>query len=370
MYEFARTEVPYYRDHAELYGELPTGGGSAREILQCLPILQKQALRARNDDFFPSPLPRFTKFNTSSGTTGTPTRIAGTVWERGFVQAVIDAWFTKLTGKRWPRVLHLSGFATPSADSDDIVWEDRLNGNSCLSIYALDQDTSRQIDRIHPVVSTRSDLRLPIGDSSVRPHPRRKAVEEPGHRRDDVGAVGTPVAGTTSPAPSVARVYDFYSAAESCFAAAECEAGALHLDPLLGVVELVDDDDRPVAPGNSAASSRPDSPAGACRWCGTTSATRARSTGFTTDCPCGLSWPTIGAVEGRDEDLVLTRDGRRIGHLCQSCHPQSRRKGYSSRRNSFSSDLSGFSAIWSPAPSTPHSVRRSSGSSWRSSPSA
>ena len=40
------------------------------------------------------------------------------------------------------------------------------------------------------------------------------------------------------------------------------------------------------------------------------------STGFAVDCPCGLPWPTIGAVSGRSEDLVVTRDGRRVGYLC------------------------------------------------------
>jgi phenylacetate-CoA ligase len=42
---------------------------------------------------------------------------------------------------------------------------------------------------------------------------------------------------------------------------------------------------------------------------------RAMSIGYASDCRCGLSWPGIGPVEGRSEDLVRTQDGRCVGML-------------------------------------------------------
>lgn len=98
--------------------------------------------------------------------------------------------------------------------------------------------------------------------------------------------------------------------------ALECEMGRMHLHPMVGLLEIVDDDGRPVPAGRSGqvlvtSLIRRTMPLFRYRL-----GDSIESTGFATDCPCGLSWPTIGSVDGRSEDLIVTRDGRRIGYLC------------------------------------------------------
>jgi len=87
--------------------------------------------------------------------------------------------------------------------------------------------------------------------------------------------------------------------------------------PLIGIVEIVDDLGQPT-------------PAGAVGHVAVTGISKlgmpliryllgdnSTSTSYA-DCSCGLGWPTIGSVEGRSEDVVITRDGRRIGLLATS----------------------------------------------------
>ncbi len=111
-------------------------------------------------------------------------------------------------------------------------------------------------------------------------------------------------------------VHDTYGMSEMVCAASECEAGKMHLWPEAGVCEVLQDDaDEPVKPGELG---------------------RLVCTGLlNTDmpliryevgdrvaiaspemrCPCGRTLPILLAVDGRNDDVILTRDGRRIGRL-------------------------------------------------------
>lgn len=105
-------------------------------------------------------------------------------------------------------------------------------------------------------------------------------------------------------------VRDTYGLAELVAGAAECEAGTLHLWPEVGEVEQVgaDADGRGalVATGllNEAMPlvryRTGDSVAGPVSW---------------SPCSCGRGLPTLPRVEGRDDDVVVTADGRRLGRL-------------------------------------------------------
>jgi phenylacetate-CoA ligase len=99
-------------------------------------------------------------------------------------------------------------------------------------------------------------------------------------------------------------VRDTYGLAELVVGASECEAGTLHLWPEVGLVECVDGD--LVATGLLNAAMPlvryrvGDRLAGPVRW---------------EACACGRGLPTLPRVEGRDDDVVVTPDGRRLGRL-------------------------------------------------------
>lgn len=111
------------------------------------------------------------------------------------------------------------------------------------------------------------------------------------------------------------RVVTTYGMSEMVAGAAECEHGRLHLWPEAGVVEVVDEHDRPAPPGETG---------------------RLICTGLLNEampliryevgdrgalappdeqCPCGRKLPILREVEGRLDDVVITPDGRRIGRL-------------------------------------------------------
>ena len=109
------------------------------------------------------------------------------------------------------------------------------------------------------------------------------------------------------------RVFDQYGSAEMVAFISQCAHGSHHVMSDFGVLEILDERGRPVAPGEEG---------------------EVIATGFLNRamplvryrlgdraiagdgvCPCGMGHPTIRGVVGREDDVVVTPDGRRIGRL-------------------------------------------------------
>jgi phenylacetate-CoA ligase len=108
-----------------------------------------------------------------------------------------------------------------------------------------------------------------------------------------------------------ARAYEEYGAIEQCALATECEQGSLHVSPDFGIVEILDESDRPVPPGVAG---------------------RLVCTGLTNDaqpliryeigdvgvwsdkpCSCGRNQlPVLKELVGRLEDAVFGPDGTEL----------------------------------------------------------
>lgn len=106
-----------------------------------------------------------------------------------------------------------------------------------------------------------------------------------------------------------ARPYEEYGAVEQCVLGTECESGSLHINPDFGIVEILDEQDKPVPIGNEG---------------------RIVCTGLLTEaqpliryeigdvgaisantCACGRNQlPVLREVTGRTEDVVIGPDGR------------------------------------------------------------
>lgn len=102
--------------------------------------------------------------------------------------------------------------------------------------------------------------------------------------------------------------YDSWSGVEACGLITECEHGSLHVSPDAGLLEILDDNMQPVGPGQPG---------------------EVYCTGFINfdqpliryrigdsiilsdkNCKCGRSMPVVKEILGRNEDIVVGRDGR------------------------------------------------------------
>lgn len=315
-YAFARARVPYYRDRPHSYPtRLRTEDGALAALAE-LPILDKQTVRAHNEELWPAPALPLTSEHTTSGTSGTPLRLRATLFDRSRSHAILQSWYRRICGTPSPRTLSLSGFMTPSAGARELSWRDPVTGDRFLSIYSLAPQHREAVVRllerdrpqlIYGYASAIHQLAALLGDrlrdsAGERAVVSTSEVMQPDWRVDVADDLG--------------RVYDLYSSQEGCHVALECAAGCLHIHPHVGAVELLDDDGRPAPPGTTgrvvvSGFLRDGMPL--LRYA---LGDVAESTGYASGCTCGLGWPTIGRVGGRAEDLVRTRDGRRVGLLC------------------------------------------------------
>jgi phenylacetate-CoA ligase len=308
-------EVPYYRARRDAY-EVDLRADDLPRALARLPVLGKPTVRADVEQFQPSPRLPMTTYHRTSGTTGSPLKLAGTLPERGFSHNILEDWTRRVLGPRRRAELALSGFMTPPVGSDRLAWIDPISGRAFLSIYNLNEANRprvlRLMRRLRPGVITGyasavHQLALLAGDA-LR-----------GSRDERVSLVTSEV---LQPAwrdqiedGLCSKVYDQYGSQEGSHLAISCAHNSMHIHPLVGVIEVVDEEGRPVPagrPGRVLVSGFLRRSMPLIRYdLGDT----AESLGYATDCPCGLAWPRIGRVDGRSEDLVRTRDGRRIGYL-------------------------------------------------------
>jgi phenylacetate-CoA ligase len=113
-----------------------------------------------------------------------------------------------------------------------------------------------------------------------------------------------------------APVRDTYGQSENVCAASECEAGRMHLWPEVGVYEVFQDEEAapapPGLPGRLICTGllNPDMPL--IRY---EVGDRVSIAGDEPNCLCGRCLPILNSVEGRQDDVLLTREGRRIGRL-------------------------------------------------------
>jgi phenylacetate-CoA ligase len=106
-------------------------------------------------------------------------------------------------------------------------------------------------------------------------------------------------------------VRETYGMAELVAAASECEAGRLHLWPEIGAIELHDVDPESGA-GDFVCTGLLNDVMPLIRYKVGDRGTLAEPQAT---CGCGRTLPVLQSVDGRDDDVLVTRDGRRVGRL-------------------------------------------------------
>jgi phenylacetate-CoA ligase len=311
MVDYARRNVPYYANFP-----VPDPRAPLAEMMAALPLLPKPTLRGDPAAFRSRELDRMrTVTSRTSGTTGAPLVMHHTHEAHAVLWAGMDR-FWRAAGVRWgDRRLSFTGNRVVADEAPASFGRtDRANARLLMSVYHLGERTvDRYLDEIERFAPAFVD-----GYPSALLVCARRLVETGRELR--VGAC-FPTAETLSAddratleAGFRTRVYNQYGSAEGASLVTECPAGSLHVNPEVGVVEVLREDGTAAAPGEEG-------------WLVLTSLLNrampliryrigdlARA-GEPGRCACGREMPRISELSGRQDDVVVTRDGRRIGML-------------------------------------------------------
>ncbi|MDB4906526.1 MAG: Coenzyme synthetase [Gemmatimonadetes bacterium] len=313
----AATRVPWYREH---WAERRRRGDRASwSYLENWPILEKDVLRATPERFLADDCdPRRMFVERTSGTTGKST----TLW---WSRATVREWYALFEARcrNWYGVSRHDHWAiiggqlvTPVSRQRPPfwVWNSALNQlymsawhlsarNIPAYLGALERHRIRYLFAYSSAIYTLAEA---IREQGLRP-PRLDVLvtnAEPvhAHQREVIEAAFN------------APLRETYGMSEIVTTATECEAGRLHIWPEVGVVELIEEGHAVMdgEVGDLVCTGLVNQDMPLIRYRVGDRAVR-RPAGV--PCSCGRTMPEFSSIEGRSDDLVLTRDGRRIGQL-------------------------------------------------------
>jgi phenylacetate-CoA ligase len=313
----AATRVPYYRD--QWARRRRAGDRRSPEHLEHWPVLEKQAVREAPRLFVADDCRPETMFHEhTSGTTG---KSLDLWWSRETVRR----WFALFEARcrRWHGVSRHDRWAilggqlvVPQADTRPPfwVWNAALHqlymstyhlAPAAVPLY-LDAINRYRITYLLGYSSALHELAvgaLRAGRTDVRLHVVVTNAEPLyAHQRDAIRTAFQ------------CEVRETYGMAEIVAAASECESGTLHTWPEAGHVEVLRD--RQPVPGGTTgdlvATGLLNTDMVLVRYAVGDQVVLA-ATG--SRCGCGRLLAAIASIEGRADDVVVTRDGRRIGRL-------------------------------------------------------
>ncbi len=307
----AYAHTVYYRELFDSRGIRPADIRTAADLAQ-LPILTKADLRERPDDFRARRGHGWPVFvDGTSGTSGTPLRVrrdlAAIVHEHAHVARQLR-WAGWRPGQRraWLR----GDLFLPIEQSRPPFWR-RERGRALLKLSSYHLKEAHLAGYLDALRRFRPSLLqaypssaawlarglLQRGDS---PLPLQAVVTSSETLRADQR--------TDIERAFQCPVFDWYGTFERVAAIGTCDRGGRHVVSDYGLTELV-----------------PDAATGTHRIVGTSWANRAwvllrYDAGDRVDphglpCPCGRAFPTVGEIQGRQDDVVITADGRRVGRL-------------------------------------------------------
>ena len=314
----AATCVPYYRQQ---FAEAGLDPASIREIddLQRVPVLEKATARANPGLLVDETLDRSALIvQYTSGTTGSPLALYRDVRVNSATFAFADARWHAAAGmcRRRNRSVSIGGHlvAEPGRRKPPFWVCNRRWNQLYMSSYHLspaNMDSYVAVlrefgaDYIEGYPSSIHALASHVIERKLQPVPfkacfvtaetlfdfQREAIRE---------AFGC-------------RTHNQYGCGEFAAFACECPHGTMHLSPEVGIVEVLDDRDRPVDCGQTGrlvCTGLMNRVQPFIRYrLGDMGAIGGRS------CPCGSEMPILSHIEGRVDAVLLTRDGRRIGRL-------------------------------------------------------
>lgn len=311
--ERAARQVPYYRAMWE--ERRRRGDGASWQYLENWPILEKTELRKYPRAFLAEDRSPSRMFHDhTSGTTGTSLDLWSSPrtvrqWYALF-EARCRRWYGLTRHDRWAI---LGGqLVTPAEQTKPPfwVWNGAMNQLYLSSYHLSPELIPHYLDAIR-----KYKIKYVLGYSSAI---YSLALGALGQKMHDLGL--TAAITNAEPLYEYQRaaieeafscpVRETYGMAETVAAASECEHGSLHRWPEAGIIET--DHNQPEADGSGdficTGLLNTDMPL--IRY-------RVGDSGTLSDekCKCGRSLPLIKSIEGRSDDVLFTRDGKRVGRL-------------------------------------------------------
>ena len=305
----AASHVPYYR---RLFADIGFDPGRVGDLsdLARLPLLTKAAIRAHTDDLRADDALGLARLHTG-GSTGEP--LIFHVGKERVSRDVAARW----RATRW--------WGVDIGDPEIVVWgspielgaQDRLRALRDRALRtrllpAFEMSEQRLADYVRIIRKMRPVMLF--GYPSVLARIARYA-DLTGQRMDDLGvrvAFATAERLYDDQRDSIAlafgcRVANGYGGRDAGFVAHECPAGGMHITAEDIIVEILDDQGKPVRPGLSGEIvvthlATRDFPFVRYR----TGDMGVLDDGF---CPCGRGLPLLKSIEGRVSDLVIAHDG-------------------------------------------------------------
>jgi phenylacetate-CoA ligase len=309
----AARNVPYYRRHWQ--ERRARGDQAAVEDLAHWPLLEKAVVRQAPRDFVAEPAAGRLFREHTSGSTGQPIEL---FWDGETVRewyALFEArcrrWHGVRRGESWAI---LGGQVIAAQDRRRPpfwVWNAAMR-----QLYLSSYHLAPELLPSYLEAMRRHQVRYLYGYSSALESLARFGE---GHARLGLRVVlsnAEPLYEHQREIVSqafAAPVRETYGMAELVAAASECPEGGLHAWPEVGVAEILDREQRPAAVGETGelvATGLLNFAQPLIRY---RVGDRLRQAAGT--CSCGRSLPTIGAIDGRLDDVLVLADGRRIGRL-------------------------------------------------------
>ena len=314
----AETKVPYYRD---LWNKRRAAGDRrASDLITNWPFLSKETLRRQPSAFVADDRdPAKMIHDHTSGTTGKPLDIWISVAHNKEGYAIFDArskrWYGVDYRDRWGMIGGQLVTPVQRRKPPFWVWNQGLN-QLYMSSYHLAPDLipaylesirSHRLTYLYGYSSSlyelgyaanemgmQIDLKVAIADAEPLFDYQREVISR---------AFGCPTRVT-------------YGCTENVISAQECEHGNLHLWPELGVLEVLDANDKvalePGKSGDFICTSLLNTDMPLIRYeLGDSGSISSR----VETCPCGRTLPILANLEGRTDDILYSKDGRRIGRL-------------------------------------------------------
>jgi len=309
---------PYYHNLWKSRGVDPRDVRQASDV-SLLPIVPKQDLRSRTEEFLTQKIHRGMTAVHTSGTTGSPLTVYFSREDIGRRYAFLDRcrrWAGVRVGDR--RASFTGRNIIPQRQCGPPFWRYNAPGKQFLlsSYHLLAQNVPAYVEALAKFQPDIIDG-YPSAIHIMADHILRAGSARPIHPRAILVSAETllPHQRETMEAAFCAKVHNQYASSEGAPFVSECGLGRLHVHLDSGLVEVLDSNGNPTPPGQIG------------EIVVTSFTTRvlpllryaigdaAIPSDGASPCPCGLPFPTVTAIVGRVDDFLYTPDRGLVGRL-------------------------------------------------------